>query len=135
MLPQRDGVIVGTVHSAHYSDRKRPKYYGATPAGFQLFINLLQTKIECWIVLLYSLPFFTNFLLSGQFYSFTVYMVCANSIVNPFVYAIQYHEFQQRIRELFKGKPDQLNNFASVSTGSTSLQTNNGCETENNRQK
>ena len=37
----------------------------------------------------------------GQFYSFTVYMVCVNSIINPFVYAIQYHEFQQRIKELF----------------------------------
>ena len=27
-------------------------------------------------------------------------MVCANSVVNPFVYAIQYHEFQQRMREI-----------------------------------
>ena len=34
-------------------------------------------------------------------------MVCANSIVNPFVYVIQYHEFQDRTKEIFckKRKP------------------------------
>ena len=57
----------------------------------------------------------------GQFYSFTVYMVCANSIVNPFVYAIQYHEFQQRIKEVFFCKPDQLDITTSKNTVSTSV--------------
>ena len=62
-------------------------------------------------------------------------MVCANLIVNPFVYAIQYHEFQLRIKDLFKRKPAQEDNFASVSTMSTSLQTNNECKTNDNRHK
>ena len=56
-------------------------------------------------------------------------MVCANSIVNPFVYAIKYHEFQQRIKELFKRKLAQEDDIASVSTVLTSLQRND------NRQK
>ena len=60
---------------------------------------------------------------SGQFYSFTVYMVCANSIVNPFVYAIQYHEFQQRIEELFVRKSDEGNNLTSEGTEATSVTT------------
>ena len=60
---------------------------------------------------------------SGQFYSFTVYMVCANSIVNPFVYAIQYHEFQQRIKELFLRKSKEANNVTSELTESTSVHT------------
>ena len=39
-----------------------------------------------------------------MFYSFTVYMVCANSVVNPFVYVIQYHEFQDRMKEMICSK-------------------------------
>ena len=61
-----------------------------------------------------------NFL-TGQFYSFTVYMVCANSIVNPFVYAIQYDEFKNRVREIFCEKPHPLEGFDS--THATSLST------------
>ena len=41
------------------------------------------------------------FSFAGPFYSFTVYMVCVNSIVNPFVYVIQYHEFQNRTKKIF----------------------------------
>ena len=35
-------------------------------------------------------------------------MVCANCIVNPFVYVIQYHEFQNRMKEIFCGKQKPL---------------------------
>ena len=58
-------------------------------------------------------------------------MVCVNSIVNPFVYAIQYHEFQQRIKELFLRKSDEVDNInvSSERTDSTSLQTNTEWET------
>ena len=51
--------------------------------------------------------------LVGQFYSFTVYMVCANSIVNPFVYAIQYHEFQKRVKQLF-GRQNSAGSGATI---------------------
>ena len=43
-------------------------------------------------------------LLQASFNNFTVYIVCANSVVNPFVYVIQYHEFQQRMKEIFCSK-------------------------------
>ena len=52
---------------------------------------------------------------AGKFYSFTVYMVCANSVVNPFVYAIQYHEFQQRIKEMICSKKQLLPELDSTS--------------------
>ena len=66
----------------------------------------------------------SNILLSGQFYDFTVYMLYVNSIVNPFVYAIQYHEFQERIKELFLGKPAELDNSIPEGTHSNSAMTN-----------
>ena len=44
------------------------------------------------------------FRFAGTFYSFTVYMVCLNSVINPFVYAIQYNEFQQRMKEILCSK-------------------------------
>ena len=55
------------------------------------------------------------FIFVGKFYSFTVYMVCVNSIVNPFVYVIQYHEFQNRTKEMFCGQQKQLGESANVS--------------------
>ena len=44
------------------------------------------------------------FYILGDFLNFTVYMVCVNSVINPFVYAIQYHEFQQRVKEIVCSK-------------------------------
>ena len=57
----------------------------------------------------------------GKFYSFTVYMVCVNSIVNPFVYAIQYHEFQNRTREIFCVGKNQPKELSVASTKSTDI--------------
>ena len=71
----------------------------------------------------YILPVFL--LLSGQFYNFTVYMVCANSAVNPFVYVIQYHEFQQRMKEIFCPKEQflepQFNDSSQITTTQTDV--------------
>ena len=61
---------------------------------------------------------------SGQFYNFTLYMICVNSIVNPFVYAIQYHEFQQRVKEMFYSKPDKVQDVESVKTAESTVKTN-----------
>ena len=61
---------------------------------------------------------------TGQFYSFSVYMVCANSIVNPFVYAIQYHEFQQRVKELFSRDSDNVETSSTVRTTKSNIETN-----------
>ena len=55
---------------------------------------------------------------TGQFYSFTVYMVCANSVVNPFVYAIQYDEFKNRVIEILCGKLHSSEGSVSVSVTS-----------------
>ena len=57
----------------------------------------------------------------GKFYGFTVYMVCANSIVNPFVYVIQYHEFQKRTKEVFCEKRKQFTGVTTVSTTTTDV--------------
>ena len=64
---------------------------------------------------------------AGPFYSFTVYMVCVNSIVNPFVYVIQYHEFQNRTKEMFiicgREKQSRQPGTASVTTTDISIDT------------
>ena len=79
--------------------------------------KLLQSKT----ILIHILPVFL--LLSGQFYNFTVYMVCANSAVNPFVYVIQYHEFQQRMKEIFCPQKQflepQFNDSSQITTTQT----------------
>ena len=46
-------------------------------------------------------------------------MVCVNSIINPFVYVIQYHEFQNRTKEIFCGKKKGFGESGSVSTAMT----------------
>ena len=56
---------------------------------------------------------------AGHFFSFTVYMACVNSIINPFVYVIQYHEFQNRTKEIFCGKKKEFGESGSVSTAMT----------------
>lgn len=37
---------------------------------------------------------------SSQFYNFTVYAAFTNSIINPFVYAVQYKDFKEQSRRL-----------------------------------
>ncbi len=66
---------------------------------------------------IHRLPFLP---FAGQFYSFTVYMVCANAIVNPFVYAIQYHEFQQHVQHLL-GCGRSAEEDTSLATNSVAL--------------
>ena len=67
------------------------------------------------------------FSFAGPFYSFTVYLVCVNSIVNPFVYVIQYHEFQNRTKEMFiicgREKQSRQPRIASVTTTDISIDT------------
>ena len=46
-------------------------------------------------------------------------MVCVNCIVNPFVYVVQYHEFQDRMKEIFCGKKRQLRESGTGSTVTT----------------
>ena len=65
------------------------------------------------------------FWFAGKFYGFTVYMVCANCIVNPFVYVIQYHEFQNRMKEIFcrKQKPLEERDTGPVMTTNSTVDT------------
>ena len=64
---------------------------------------------------------FSFLYVAGKFYGFTVYMVCANSIVNPFVYVIQYHEFQNRTKEIFCEKQKQLTEGSTSTTVATDV--------------
>ena len=50
-------------------------------------------------------------------------MVCVNSIVNPFVYVIQYHEFQRRAKEIFCGKGKRPDETDSVSVKTVDMTT------------
>ena len=51
-------------------------------------------------------------------------MVGVNSVVNPFVYAIQYHEFQHRTKEMFCRKSDQVDSSVSEGTLASSVREN-----------
>ena len=51
-------------------------------------------------------------------------MVGMNSVVNSFVYAIQYHEFQQRTKEMFCRKLDEVDSSVSEGTVSKTIKTN-----------
>ena len=43
----------------------------------------------------------TDIPLSGLLFSFTVYAVFGNAIVNPFIYSVQYAPFQNQVKKLF----------------------------------
>ena len=60
--------------------------------------------VLCWTpntiyFILYSTR--SDILLSGPVYSFTVYAVFGNAIVNPFIYSVQYAPFQNQVKKLF----------------------------------
>ena len=48
-------------------------------------------------------------------------MVCVNSIVNPFVYVIQYDEFQNRTKEIFCRRRKSSEESRTVSTINTDV--------------
>ena len=60
--------------------------------------------VLCWLantiyVILYTAG--DDIKLSGPTYSFTVYAVFGNVIINPFIYSVQYAPFKTQIKKLF----------------------------------
>jgi len=60
--------------------------------------------IVCWtpneILILLSFLGGYNLDFTSWYYHLTVVLVFINSCINPFIYAIKYHEFQQAARRL-----------------------------------
>ena len=53
---------------------------------------------------------------SGSIYSFTVYAVFGNAIVNPFIYSLQYAPFQNQVKKLFCRNRSDDDSVATVSS-------------------
>ena len=78
--------------------------------------NILKTLVlvticfvVCWtgnqvIFLLYNLGVKIDF--NGFFYNMTVYLAFLNCCTNPFVYVLQYQQFQQQMKRLFCRRKD-----------------------------
>ena len=53
---------------------------------------------------------------SSHFYNFTVIAMLANCCINPFLYAMQYHTFQDELRKLFCRRENPIAAITSVQT-------------------
>ena len=81
-------------------------------------IKTLVTVAACFIIcwmgnqvwfLLYNIGYEIQFDSVG--YQFTVLMVCVNSTVNPFIYLVQYKEYQEALKTLACKKRSSSNNW------------------------
>ena len=59
----------------------------------------------------------TDIPLSGLLFSFTVYAVFGNAIVNPFIYSLQYAPFQNQVKKLFCRNNHKDDSVATASSG------------------
>ncbi len=80
------------------------------------------TFVICWtpnivVYALYLTKVYTN-IINTTFYHFTVYLVCLNCCLNPFIYAAQYKDFQAQIRK-FVCQPEFREETKSAATHTT----------------
>ncbi len=80
--------------------------------------------ILCWspnqiYYLRFNLGYHVNF--NGAFYHFTVIAVFLNCCINPFVYALQYEQFQRRLIRLYRRVTHSTSQNTYQVTSSTSV--------------
>ena len=63
-----------------------------------------------------------GFTLSSQFYYVSSYLVCANQIINPFLYALQYKQFQAQTAKICCRGKCTKRNIIVVTEGTVSTQ-------------
>ncbi len=88
--------------------------------------------IICWsqnqfLYLLYNLGYLDDLDWNGTYYHFTVTMVFLNCTVNPFVYLLEYIDYQEALKELLACKkgddePPRLDSISSLSTQTRTAQ-------------
>ena len=91
-------------------------------AGKNVIKTMLTISIVfvlCWTPNTIYFIFYTarsDIPLSGAIYSFTVYAVFDNAIINPFIYSVQYVPFQNQVKKLFGRNRSDGNSVATVSS-------------------
>ena len=79
--------------------------------------------VICWTgnqvwLLLFNFGFQVDWDSPG--YQFLVLMICVNCVINPFIYLIQYKEYQRAIQTLLCGKKKTSSNESNTSVTSSS---------------
>ncbi len=78
--------------------------------------------IICWTgnqvwLLLFNLGMEMNW--NSPLYQTTVFMICVNCVINPFIYLVQYRDYQNQLKKVFcckKTPRGDLQNSASMNT-------------------
>ena len=93
----------------------------ATKNVIKTMVTISIVFVLCWTPNTIYFIFYTarsDIPLSGSIYSFTVYAVFGNAIINPFIYSLQYAPFQNQVKKLFCRKSSDDD---SVVTASSSI--------------
>ena len=103
-------------------DIRKKNYETAKRNTIKTLVLVAVCFVICWTsnqvwFLLFSLGYEVKF--DSEAYQFTVLLVCVNCIINPFIYLIQYKEYQKALHALLCGKRNRKS-FDEIQSTSTS---------------
>ena len=106
------------------TEMRKKNYETAKRNTIKTLILVAVCFVRCWTgnqvwFLLYNIGYEVKF--DSVAYQFFVLMICVNSVINPFLYLIQYTEYQRALKGLVCGKKQAKSSDESHSTSTCVL--------------